>query len=206
LSCARLLAVDGASASLELNQSGRLWSEDPAGWRWLCSEQGCPHCREGTGDPRWVLAETDAVWVSAFSEAPLSGYVCVFAKAHVVEPFELPEALQVAFFLDCMAVARGVAGATAAVKMNYEIHGNTVPHLHMHLFPRTPGDVYVGLPNHCRATFHRTRADLDRLRAAVRAALGDRAFREGPAAAGAGRAPPQKSTAPSKFTPSPLQR
>jgi diadenosine tetraphosphate (Ap4A) HIT family hydrolase len=30
--------------------------------------------------------------------------------------------------------------------MNYENHGNTVPHLHMHLFPRLPCDIYVGFP------------------------------------------------------------
>jgi diadenosine tetraphosphate (Ap4A) HIT family hydrolase len=23
------------------------------------------------------------------------------------------------------------------VKLNYEIHGNTIPHLHMHLYPRS---------------------------------------------------------------------
>ena len=27
---------------------------------------------------------------------------------------------------------------------NYEIHGNTVPHLHIHLYPRTIGDPFPG--------------------------------------------------------------
>ncbi|HEY1919062.1 MAG TPA: hypothetical protein VGH27_26110 [Streptosporangiaceae bacterium] len=62
----------------------------------------------------------------------------------------------------------------APAKMNYEIHGNTIPHLHMHLFPRMAGDVYAGYPNHCRATFTRTPAELDHMREAVRTALGDR--------------------------------
>lgn len=43
-----------------------------------------------------------------------------------------------------MLVARGVADVLSPTKMNYEIHGNTIPHLHMHLSPRTAGDVYVG--------------------------------------------------------------
>ena len=30
--------------------------------------------------------------------------------------------------------------------MNDEIHGNTVPHLHMHVFPRYPGDPFEGAP------------------------------------------------------------
>ena len=30
--------------------------------------------------------------------------------------------------------------------MNYEIHGNTIPHLHMHLFPRYVGDAFENQP------------------------------------------------------------
>jgi diadenosine tetraphosphate (Ap4A) HIT family hydrolase len=30
------------------------------------------------------------------------------------------------------------------VKLNYEIHGNTLPHLHMHFFPRYAGDQFEG--------------------------------------------------------------
>ena len=33
-----------------------------------------------------------------------------------------------------------------SVKMNYEVHGNTIPHLHMHFFPRYPGDPFEGAP------------------------------------------------------------
>jgi len=31
-------------------------------------------------------------------------------------------------------------------QMNYDIHGDTIPDLHMHLFPRSAGDVYMGYP------------------------------------------------------------
>jgi diadenosine tetraphosphate (Ap4A) HIT family hydrolase len=31
---------------------------------------------------------------------------------------------------------------TGAVKINYEIHGNTIPHMHMHLYPRQVGDPF----------------------------------------------------------------
>jgi diadenosine tetraphosphate (Ap4A) HIT family hydrolase len=30
--------------------------------------------------------------------------------------------------------------------MNYEIHGNSIPHLHMHFFPRYRGDQFEGQP------------------------------------------------------------
>jgi len=121
--------------------------------------------------PEWLLAETEAVRVSAWPNAVLPGYACVVSNSHVVEPFDLPELEQAAFFLDCMAAARGLARLLSPVKMNYEIHGNTVPHLHMHLFPRMPGDIYVGYPNHCRATFTRSEADIERMRQAVSSQL-----------------------------------
>lgn len=121
--------------------------------------------------PEWLLAETEVCRISAWSEAVLPGYACVVAKRHVIEPFDLPDGEQAAFFLDAMAAARGLAKFFNSVKMNYEIHGNTVPHLHMHLFPRLPGDVYVGYPNHCRARFTRSDEQISQMREAVRAEL-----------------------------------
>jgi diadenosine tetraphosphate (Ap4A) HIT family hydrolase len=156
--------------TIESNGSGRLWTDDPAAWDALCTGNGCPMCGEDP-HPEWLLAQTETVRVSAWPEAVLPGYACVLSNTHVVEPFELPESEQAAFFLDAMAAARGLALLLSPVKMNYEIHGNTVPHLHMHLFPRMPGDVYVGYPNHCRATFTRSEEDIERMRSAVSSQL-----------------------------------
>jgi diadenosine tetraphosphate (Ap4A) HIT family hydrolase len=52
--------------------------------------------------------------------------------------------------------------------MNYEIHGNTIPHLHLHLFPRFAGDPFQGRPIDGRSTaVVRSPADIARLRAAI---------------------------------------
>ena len=135
------------SIRIEANLSGRSWSEDPEEWKGRCSADGCPVCaRLAAGDPTNVLAATETVIVTAEPRATLPGYVCVTSRSHAVEPYELSVEDQAAFFLDAMTVARGLAVATTPVKMNYEIHGNTTPHLHMHLFPRDPDDVYVGYP------------------------------------------------------------
>jgi diadenosine tetraphosphate (Ap4A) HIT family hydrolase len=51
------------------------------------------------------------------------------------------------------------------VKVNYEIHGNTIPHLHLHLFPRFAGDPYMGGPiRPGKASYTRTASDLETLR------------------------------------------
>jgi diadenosine tetraphosphate (Ap4A) HIT family hydrolase len=79
-----------------------------------------------------------------------------------------------AFFGDAMAVARGLARAVAPVKMNYEIHGNTIPHLHMHLFPRTADDPYVGYVITSRVTVTRTPTEIAVIAAAIQSELAAR--------------------------------
>ena len=55
-----------------------------------------------------------------------------------------------------MRAARALARLFNPRKMNYEIHGNTIPHLHMDLYPRYAGDPYEGLPIGQEAKFQRT--------------------------------------------------
>ena len=53
------------------------------------------------------------------------------------------------------AAARALKAVTGAVKINDEIHGNTVPHLYMHLFPRTADDPFPGQPIDCSESIRR---------------------------------------------------
>jgi len=99
----------------------------------------------------------------------MPGYVCVVARTHCVEPFEMPAEEQARFWQEAMRIAAAVDRVAKPIKLNYEIHGNTLPHLHLHLFPRQPDDPYVGGPiDPRRASFLRTDEDLERLTAAVR--------------------------------------
>jgi diadenosine tetraphosphate (Ap4A) HIT family hydrolase len=149
---------------------GVIWS-DWAEWERRRTRKGCVICRAER--PLDVIAETATCWITAGPEAPLPGYLCVISKEHVNEPFELAPESQSRFWIEAMAVARAVATETRPVKMNYEIHGNTLPHLHLHLFPRRVDDPYVGGPvDPRRASFHRSPEDLQRLQAVVRACLG----------------------------------
>lgn len=126
----------------------------------------CIVCRQG--GPRDVIGELPTVWVTAPARAPLPAYACVVAKRHVVEPFELDEPEMTAFWAESMSVAAAVNELVRPVKMNYEIHGNTIPHLHLHLYPRFAGDPFDGRPIDGRSSaFERSIEDIERLRAAV---------------------------------------
>ena len=127
----------------------------------------CPICSRPEGRPGDVVAELSAAWVTAPIHAPLPGYVCVVAKQHVVEPYDLPRDKRSAFWEDCMEAARAVSSIFHPTKMNYEIHGNTIPHLHMHLYPRYPGDPYEGRPIDHGTLVSRSPSDIDRIRRAV---------------------------------------
>lgn len=98
----------------------------------------------------------------------MPGYACVVSKHHVIEPFELSAPGAAAFWQDVMVTARVVNQLFTPIKLNYEIHGNTIPHLHLHLFPRFVGDPYEGGPIDPRkARFTRTQTELDRIRRAI---------------------------------------
>jgi diadenosine tetraphosphate (Ap4A) HIT family hydrolase len=126
----------------------------------------CVICEHGR--PADVICDLASIWVTAGRFAPLPGYVCVVAKRHVREPYELPPDEGAAFWRSTLLVAQAVACVLAPRKMNYEIHGNTLPHLHMHLFPRFNGDPFEGRPIDGRSRqFERTHEDLDALAAAI---------------------------------------
>jgi diadenosine tetraphosphate (Ap4A) HIT family hydrolase len=148
---------------------GIVWS-DPDEWARRRTAHGCIICR--SGGPLNVIAETATCWITADPEAPLPGYVCVVARVHVVEPYDMSAEDQSHFWHDAMTVARAVATVDQPIKMNYEIHGNTLPHLHLHLFPRHADDPYVGGPVDPRhGSVVRTDAELDALRSTIRAAV-----------------------------------
>jgi len=56
-------------------------------------------------------------------------------KPHVIELYELSDENSAAFMRDVKVASLALKKVTGAVKINYEIHGNTIPHMHMHLYP-----------------------------------------------------------------------
>ena len=135
------------------------------------SNPPCAICARGV--PLDLLVELPSTWVTAAPEAPLPDYVCVVSKIHVNEPFELRGEARHAFWDDVSTVAEAIQRVTGSPKNNYEIHGNTIPHLHLHLYPRFPGDPYEGTPIDPTAgyAFRRSDEDLARLRTAIVAGL-----------------------------------
>jgi diadenosine tetraphosphate (Ap4A) HIT family hydrolase len=120
------------------------WS-DEAAWRGLMSGATCPFCTNG---PRGVIADFGSSWVTMDETVPVRGYVCVIPKEHATELHALSDAAAAAYWNDVRRASSIVQNVTGAIKLNYEVHGNVIPHVHMHVVPRYPSDAIetTGLP------------------------------------------------------------
>jgi len=72
----------------------------------------------------------------------MRGYACLVFRRHAIELHELSEIEGRDFMRDMRRLSAAVQAATGAIKLNYEVHGNSIAHLHMHFFPRYPGDPF----------------------------------------------------------------
>ncbi len=117
---------------------------DPDLWaKWIRGED-CPICRSVADDV--AVAELEVSRLMMGEDAPMIGYGWLSFRRHVVELHDLTDEEGAAFMRDIRRASRAIGAATEAIKLNYEIHGNTVPHLHLHLFPRYRGDPFEGGP------------------------------------------------------------
>jgi diadenosine tetraphosphate (Ap4A) HIT family hydrolase len=119
------------------------WRDADRWSKWMRGDD-CPICRSVATEP--AIAELEVSRLMMSEDAPMRGYAWMPLRRHVIELHDLTEREGAAFMRDIRRVSQAIASATGAVKMNYEIHGNTVPHLHLHVFPRYPGDPFEGGP------------------------------------------------------------
>lgn len=64
------------------------------------------------------------------------GYTLFLCKEHVVELHELSAKKRKIFLDEMSEVAKAVYHAVRPDKLNYELLGNTEPHMHWHIIPR----------------------------------------------------------------------
>jgi len=106
----------------------------------------CPFCRIAKGDLSAHILYEDP-WVMAFLDAaPMApGHTLVVPKAHVERFAELPEDLAGKMFSAAVRVGRALQEALSAPGLTVGLNdgraaGQGVPHVHLHLVPRFPGD------------------------------------------------------------------
>ncbi len=118
-----------------------------AKWERLAKPEYCPVCHQEPMPSEMVdIVELPNSWLSAEPVDCLKGACHLIAKKHVLEIYEFNDAELLDWMKEVQICAKALHKVTGAVKINYEIHGNSVPHLHLHLYPRYLDDPFPGQP------------------------------------------------------------
>jgi diadenosine tetraphosphate (Ap4A) HIT family hydrolase len=72
--------------------------------------------------------------------------IAVFHGRHVAEPTGLTDSEAATYGREVLRVGRAIEAAFAPVKLNDDLLGNSVPHLHTHIVPRYADDPRPGWP------------------------------------------------------------
>ena len=104
---------------------------------------GCEICERiarFTGKNPYLIAELSTGYAVLADNQYYPGYTIFVAKQCVPELHDLPPDVRSRFLEEMAQVAEAVFRAFAPRKLNYELLGNSVSHLHWHLLPRYADD------------------------------------------------------------------
>jgi diadenosine tetraphosphate (Ap4A) HIT family hydrolase len=112
--------------------------------------EGCPMCAEGRPEETpWGarIAAGDVSDAYLQRAGTQRGYTIVIWRGrHVAEPTELTDEEANRYWLEVLRVGRAIEIVLEPVKLNYELLGNSLPHVHTHVLPRYADDPKPGWP------------------------------------------------------------
>ena len=134
----------------------------------------CPMCQRWTDEPDLRIAELEHCYLTLNRDQFFPGYCLLFTKQHVTELFHLPPEMRQGVMEEVSRVAAALFELYRPTKINYELLGNMVPHMHWHLVPRRSDDPLWPRPIWSEPHAEQTLTDegYRREAAAIRRALG----------------------------------
>lgn len=123
----------------------------PADWDERKRGKDCAMCAQGRVEDNGFGVR---VFAGAVSDAYLQradvgqrGYTIVIWRGrHVADPTELSADEAATYFAEVLRVGRAIETVYQPIKMNFEMLGNSLPHLHTHVVPRYLDDGAPGTP------------------------------------------------------------
>jgi diadenosine tetraphosphate (Ap4A) HIT family hydrolase len=100
----------------------------------------CPACRGSWPDPADRIVELAESIAYLHADQFFPGWSVLVLRRHATELFELQRDERVRLMDEVSDIARALALAFDARKVNYALFGNLLPHVHWHLIPRLAGD------------------------------------------------------------------
>ena len=99
----------------------------------------CPLC-EDPSKGMALIAELSITRAYLQPSASFRGYCILVLKRHAVEIDDLSLQERSSLMEDVARVAHAIRAVCRPAKLNYEILGNVVPHIHVHIIPRYTAD------------------------------------------------------------------
>ena len=100
----------------------------------------CPACLgQWPADTQWI-ADCGSTVAYLHDDQFFPGWTLLVLKRHATELFQLTGDERSRLIEEVNAVAQALAAAFDAVKVNYELLGNLIPHIHWHIVPRLASD------------------------------------------------------------------
>ena len=97
-------------------------------------------CTKWDDESELRIAELKQCYVLLNRDQFFPGYTFVVAKEHVTELFHLDREARALVIEEVAATAAALYKLFKPDKINYELLGNMVPHMHWHLVPRFAAD------------------------------------------------------------------
>lgn len=104
------------------------------------TQHECTMCRRWEDDSDLAVVELRQSRVILNRDQFFPGYCLLFTKDHVTELFHLAPEVRGELIEEVSRVAQALYQVFNPVKINYELLGNMVPHMHWHLVPRFSSD------------------------------------------------------------------
>lgn len=100
----------------------------------------CTMCNRWNNDSDLRIIPLKHSFVTLNRDQFFPGYVLLFTREHVTELFHLKPRMRGELMEEVSRVAQALQTVFQPDKINYELLGNMVPHMHWHLVPRFATD------------------------------------------------------------------
>lgn len=100
----------------------------------------CPACSKQWPRVDHRVAELDVAIAYLNEDQFFPGWTVLVLKRHATELYQLTREERAELMDEVSAVAQAVATTFEAVKVNYELLGNQIAHIHWHIIPRLASD------------------------------------------------------------------
>ena len=146
-------------------------------WEALVRGDACPICadldlNEYANAYGYTIADLSFSRLRLYANQAVAGYCVLICQKHIGEIHHLEEKERILYVNDLIRAAQAIEKVFCPVKMNFEMLGNIVPHLHCHIKPRFYGDAAPNAPIHPdKSPLFLTREEYDERVRLIREAL-----------------------------------